>query len=169
LEKAIDDVRRMDRGSTPLYSSVVAAAHLLTEAPQPAAPSGDSIRLFVVISDGHSRYEKATQEEAIRAALSAGIPIYPVLVAVSYPYPDKDQDRYEQLAKSTGGRVFEFRGVPPDNLLDVVLQRLAEQIRYSYTAGYYPASGDESGHKVQVVLKNSGRGTVLGGARSVQH
>ena len=153
----------MRRGSTPLYSSLVTAARAL------AALTGDSLRLIVVISDGHPWHEEATQAGAARAARSAGIPIYPVLVGI-YPYPDPIQSRFVALASLTGGRAFEFPGVPPDNLVDVVLKRLAEQIRYSYTAGYYPASSGKSGaHNVQVVLNNSGRGTVVGGMRSVQH
>jgi VWFA-related protein len=163
LLKAIDEVRGMRRGSTPLYGSLVAAARAL------AASPGDSLRLMVPISDGHPFHEEATQEGAARAARSAGIPIYPVLVGI-YPYADPIQARFVELANLTGGRAFEFPGVPPDNLMDVILKRLAEQIRYSYTAGYYPSSSGKSGpHNVQVVLNNSGRGTVVGGMRSVQH
>jgi VWFA-related protein len=164
LQKALAGVREMRKGSTPLYGSVVAATRAL------AASPGDSLRMMVVISDGHSLFEKVTQADAVRAARSAGIPIYPVLIHVYFPGPDREQSDYKELATLTGGTAFEFRNVPPDNLLDVVLKRMAEQIRYGYTAGYYPASTGKSGtHEVQVVLNDSGRGTVVGGMRSVQH
>jgi VWFA-related protein len=163
LQKALDGVREMRQGSTPLYGSLAAAAQQL------AASPGDTLRLIVPISDGHTLFEKATQADAVRAARSAGIPIYPVLIHM-YPYPDRVQSIFVELGSLTGGQAFEFPNIPPDNLVDVVLKRLAEQIRYSYTVGYYPdSSGKSRPHEVQVVLKNSSRGSVVGGMRSVQH
>ena len=163
LGAAISGVIGMTPGSTPLYGSLATVARRLT------ASRGDTLRLIVVISDGRSYAEKATQADAVGAATSGGIPIYPVLVD-AYLLRDQAQSSFVQLGSLTGGRAFEFTGAPPDDLVGVVLNRLAEQIRYSYTVGYYPAStGKRGAHMVQVVLKSSSRGTVVGGARDVQH
>jgi Ca-activated chloride channel family protein len=163
LGDAISGLSGMPPGSTPLYSSLVSVARRFEASP------GESARLIVVISDGRPYADEATQADAASAARSAGIPIYSVLVGL-LRYPDAQQFSFERLGSLTGGRAFEFTREPPDDLLGAVLKRLAGQIRYRYTAGYYPASTGESGvHKVQVVLKSSRRGTVVGGVKSVQH
>jgi len=156
-------VRGMEPGSTPIYSSVVAAARSL------AASPGEFVRFIVVISDGKSTSERATQDDAVRAAQGAGIPIYPVYIGIS-SRPDMKQSLFVQLGELTGGRGFEFWGILNEDPLEVVLKRLAEQIRYGYTAGYYPAlTGASGSHKVEVVLSSPTRGKVVGGVRSVKH
>lgn len=163
LTAAISGVIGRSPGSTPLYSAVAAVAGRLGASP------GDSLHLIVVVSDGHpSASDKVQQTDVAAAARNAGIPIYPVLVDAQQR-SDKPQSAFVKLAGLTGGRAFVFRGATPDDLVGAVLKRLAEQIRYSYTAGYYPVHDEAGGlHRVQVSLKHPGRGTVLGGVRNVQ-
>ena len=161
-------------GTTPLYGSMNEVIGRL------AGAASDAVRLVLVVSDGLPEKDPVRREDAVRAAQSAGIALYPALVG-SYrskwnpDYTDRRlaelQTRYLDIANQTGGQSFEFDGANPSGLLDRILKRLAAEIRYDYIAGYYPAepAGAPALHKVQVVLKNSSRGKVIGGARDVRH
>ena len=176
LTGAMESVREMKPDSTPLYRSLAEVIGRL------ASAAGNAVPMVVVISDGQDEGKDA---DAVRAAQSAGIPVFPALVNSeldwlgrgSYSYLTDnaqrqitEQSRFAALADSTGGHAFKFAGKIPENLLDQILKQMAEEIRYNYTVGYYPTSGGKSGsRKVQVVLKDSIRGRIVGGSRNVDH
>jgi VWFA-related protein len=178
LNAAMEAVRGMKQGATPLYRSLTEVAGRV------ASAAGDSVRMIVVVSDG---LDDSAKGDAERTARSAGISVFPVLVDVGAqvvppqylgsPALDGILERanarhaaFIGLADATGGRAFEFQGKSPDDLLDQILKRMAAEIRYDYVVGYYAPSTAKRGlRQVQVTLKNPSRGRVVGGVRDVQH
>jgi hypothetical protein len=181
LNGAMEAVRGVPPGATPLYRSLAEVASRL------ASAGGDSVRMIVVVSDG---LDDSKKDDAERTAQSAGIEVFPVLVGAQADAASLEASRipgtfpelqgtlqimgarrsaFIGLAGSTGGRAFEFPGESPGNLLDQVLKRMAAEIRYDYIAGYSPVStGSGKPRKVQVVLKDKNRGRIAGGVRYVQ-
>lgn len=178
LNGAMEAVRGMQPGATPLYRSLAEVASRL------ASAGGDSIRMIVVVSDG---LDDSKKDDAERTAQSAGIEVFPVLVGAQADAASLEASRIPEtlqgtlqimgarrsafigLAGFTGGRAFEFPGESPGDLLDQVLKRMAAEIRYDYIVGYSPVStGSGKPRKVQVVLKDKNRGRIVGGVRDVQ-
>jgi len=176
LAAAMEALHSLPPGGTPLYLSLTALVGQLRNAP------GDSLPMIVVISDG---IDTTNSSAARLAAQKAGIPIFPVNINCQLDYDGitdlsrlvgslqrvrQLQADFVELAGPTGGKALKFESKSPANLLDRILKMMAEEVRYTYSAGYYPTSGDtNSPHKVQVVLKNSNRGKVIGGSREVTH
>ena len=141
-----------------------------------------------MVSDGIATPESVKQDDAIAAARSAGIPVFPVLVnyhprqgtgIASGPLAaaagivssvETSQSAFGSLGEATGGRAFLFSGGSPANLVDQILTRIAREIRYEYVAGYTPArSRERAKHNVEIVLKNANLGKVVGGVRDVEY
>jgi len=175
LNRALEKVRGMKNGSTPLYRSLLQVARRLSK------PSSDSVRMIVVVSDGLSNVGPSIADGAIRAAQRAGAALFPVLVNAqasnSSSRPPEVAERvlafqkvFTSMAEPTGGRSFEFPGEAPGDLLNQILNRISSVIRRDYIAGYSPALvGGHNPHKVQVFLKDNNRGRIVGGVRYVQH
>ncbi len=189
LNGAMEAVRGMPEGSSPIYRSLVEVAGRLSKA------AGDSLRMVVVVSDGLPYLDAGKKDDAVRAAERAGIELFPALMnaqlsnldTLPHNHPEFTGDwdvlaaedaarqmraqksTFISLAESTGGRAFEFAGRTPEDLLDQILKKMAAEIRYDYTAGYSPSStGNGKPRRVQVVLKDKNRGQIVGGVRYVQ-
>ena len=70
-------------------------------------------------------------------------------------------DGLSWLAKATNGQMWDINSVNLSALWDMILQRLAEQIRGDYVAGYYPsAAGVSKLREVQLSLKRGVSGEI---------
>ena len=137
LRWAIQQVWSIPPRFTPLYlalETTIAAA---------AAAPGEAIREIAVISDGVPVRDSGTVDRAVRAAQNAGIALYPVLLTRTAPdsqdvsLTSNAEDAFKNIASPTGGRAF---AIDPDasreHLLEMVLKRMAQEIRFDYVAGY---------------------------------
>lgn len=175
---------------TRLYGSVIQIAQ------ETAASPGQASRILVVLSDGMDT-TKTRQEDAVAAALAAGIQVYPVLLghecvqrlaqgqqgppgrrAMENPRQLERQARasgqelqmeeFARMGEATGGLSFD----PPvmnSGVLKTILAGLTAQIRAQYVIGYYPPSGGgkPAKHKLRLRLREKGIGKLYGGWRTV--
>jgi len=169
LNRAMEAIRHMKEGNTPIYASIGKVIDRLTKA------KTEAVRMIVPVSDGLPFGDGGTHESAARAAKRAGIALYPALIyslrlrGTGSAGAWQEQLEFMGTAAQTGGRAFEFSGIDADDLMDRILQGIATEIRTEYVAGYYPAStGTPRLHKVQVVLKDMARGRIVGGARDIR-
>lgn len=153
---------KLPHDGTRIYEAV---AQVAAEARQEGrSPSP----VMVVFSDGIEDSETKV-ETAIRAALEAGITVYPVLAGP----PDERTDRvllsrYNELGVQTGGRGFQ----PPAATaaaFERILRHVANEVHFSYAAGYYATAGDGRARKrtVEIRLRDKGRGTLGAASRTI--
>jgi len=125
------------RGMTALYDAIDAG---LTQLDQGSRER----KVLIVVSDGGDNASHTRFADVLDAALRRDVVIYAVGI---YDANDSDArpDVLRQLASATGGEVFfpkTFDQVEP------ALQRIARDIRSSYTIGYVPPKdGDPAGHR----------------------
>lgn len=125
------------RGMTALYDAIDAGLKQLDQGTKDR-------KVLIVVSDGGDNASTTRFADVLDQALRRDVVIYAVGI-----YDDNDGDAkpdvLRQLAAATGGEVFfprTFDQVAP------ALQRIARDIRSSYTIGYVPPKdGDPSGHK----------------------
>jgi VWFA-related protein len=158
-----------------------------------ASHPGPAVRLLVVVSDALGdaapTSNTARQERyaaTVRVAQNVGASLYPVLLREAFGLdastkapaasPTSGQSQaalrsageFTNLADATGGRKFEV--LKGTNLLAGVLKSIAGEIRDDYVAGFLPsASTPPRQHKIQVVLRDKGRGRIQGGVRTLVH
>jgi Ca-activated chloride channel family protein len=125
-------------GTTGLYDAVIEAIDL-------TAP-GKGRRVLLLISDGGDRYSKATADDALRAARSSDVMIYPVAIGRERPAV------FSELAAVSGGQSFHVR--EPKRLSET-LERIASDLKHQYLIGYTPSrpiatGADRSWRSIQV-------------------
>ncbi len=110
-------------------------------------------RVLVVLSDGGDNASTATLNEVVKAVQGSNTVIY--AVALDDPLdPDSNPKRLKELAHATGGETF-----TPKDVAEVrkAFQRIARDIRHSYTIGFEPTNSPLHGgfHKLRVEVKNA--------------
>jgi Ca-activated chloride channel family protein len=131
LHRALD--RTTARGQTALFDAVTTGLQQLDGGAR-------SRKVLIVISDGGDNASHARFDAVLDAALRRDVVIY--TVGIYDPY---DQDAkpklLRELADATGGESF-F----PKTIDEVrpALERIARDIRSSYTIGYVPPAGEPS-------------------------
>jgi VWFA-related protein len=131
LRRALD--RSTARGQTALFDAIaMGLRHLDT--------GHRTRRVLVVVSDGGDNASHTRFDEVLDAALRKDVVIYTIGI-----YDSEDRDAkpglLRQLADATGGEAF----FPRTNAeVTPLLERIARDIRSSYTVGYVPPAGAES-------------------------
>jgi Ca-activated chloride channel family protein len=125
-------------GTTGLYDAVIQAIDL-------TAP-GKGRRVLLLISDGSDRYSSATADDALRAARSSDVMIYPVAIGRERPAV------FSELATVSGGQSFHVR---EPKQLSQTLERIASDLKHQYLIGYTPSrpiasGGERSWRSIQV-------------------
>jgi tight adherence protein B len=131
-------------GDTALNDAVVLASGLLgREAGQ---------RNLVVLSDGRDEGSRATREDAVAAAKTAGATAY--VVGLNVPGFEQDQRALEQLAKGTeGGQAFEVNNADElEGRFSTIGQSLASQ--YVVEMALPPGLGKRVDLKLEVQANN---------------
>jgi len=144
LRKALTSVFQ-PAGRTSLYDAVL-------EGLQYAARGSRDRRVLVVLSDGGDNASSTTLKDVQQAVEGSNTVIY--AVALDDPFdPDSNPKRLRQLAELTGGEAF-----TPKNVVDVrkAFQKIARDIRHSYTIGFEPTNSPLHGgfHKLRVEVKS---------------
>jgi VWFA-related protein len=144
LHRALD--RSGARGKTALFDAIDAGLEQLDG-------GGKTRKVLIVISDGGDNASHVSYQHVLDAALRRDVVIYTVGI---YDSNDTDADPrvLRELAAATGGEAF-F----PQTLdkVEPALQRIARDIRSSYTIGYVPPAADAAGRsrKIKVDLHTS--------------
>jgi len=127
-------LRSTARGQTALFDALTAAlGHL---------DGGSCARkILLVVSDGGDNASRARFEDVLDAALRHDVVIYTIGVADAND-GDARPEVLKKLSEVTGGEAF----FPKSNAqIGPVLERIAHDIRSSYTLGYVPDGGHRDG------------------------
>jgi VWFA-related protein len=136
--------RSTARGQTAMFDGLLAALRYLDRGARPR-------KVLIVVGDGGDNASRARFPDVIDAALRRDVVIYTIGLA------DRDDREAKprllrELAEVTGGEAF-FPRTNDD--LTPCLERIARDIRSSYTIGYTPPAGltVETRRRVQVDLQ----------------
>jgi VWFA-related protein len=137
LKLALD--RSVTRGQTALFDAIAAGLRHLDRGKR-------TRKVLVVVSDGGDNASRMRFDQVLDAALRNDVVIYSIGI-----YDPNDRDvrpgLLRQLADATGGEAFFPRG---NDAVTPVLERIAHDIRSSYTVGYVPPSGATAGRPRRV-------------------
>ena len=135
--------RSTARGQTALFDGLDAALRQLAHASKPR-------KVLVVISDGGDNASRAKFSDILETALRTDVVIY----TIGLHDPNDGEAKpglLRELAAVTGGEAFFPRS---DESVTPVLERIARDIRASYTIGYAPpAAAPDARRKVKVDVK----------------
>ena len=121
------------RGKTALFDALDRAMRQLDEGTLPR-------KALLVVSDGGDNASTATFEQILDAALRRDVVIYAIGLADRQDREAKPEV-LRKLAKITGGEAF----FPSKNSeIPGVMERIARDIRSSYTIGFVPAASHDS-------------------------
>lgn len=135
-------------GRTALYDAVDRGLEYVSRGRHPR-------RVLIVVADGGDNASATTFESVLRQAQASNAAIY--AVGVIDPLDrTANRGRLRDLARATGGEAFFPRNV--DDLGDV-LQRIAKEIRHTYTLGFVPPDTVRGGvfHRLRVEVRAPGR------------
>jgi Ca-activated chloride channel family protein len=128
LRRALD--RSTSRGRTALFDAIRQGLRTLDEGHK-------TRKVLVVVSDGGDNASATRFDEILDAALRKDVVIY--TVGIYDPNdPDAKPRLLRQLAEATGGEAFFPRA---NTEVTPLLERIARDIRSSYTVGYVPPAG----------------------------
>ena len=141
LRLALD--RTTARGTTAFFDALATAMQHLQR-------GHASRKVLVVVSDGGDNASHTTCDEILDAALRSDVVIYTVGI-----FDDSDDDKNPKLLKKlaavTGGEAF----FPRTNAeVKPVFERIARDIRSSYTLGYAPQDGHGGEHRLHVDVRD---------------
>jgi VWFA-related protein len=145
------------RGQTALFDAITKALQHLDGGTQPR-------KVLIVISDGGDNASRTTFDEVLEGALRRDVVIY--TIGLQDPVGGEARPKVlRELAAVTGGEVF----FPHKNEeIATVLQRIARDIRSSYTLGYVP-DGDRAAvrRRIQVDVHAADRRGLHARARTL--
>lgn len=128
LRQALD--RALTRGQTALFDAIATGLRHLDAGKR-------TRKVLIVVSDGGDNASRTTFDQVLDTALRKDVVIYTIGL-----YDPSDRDAkpglLRELADSTGGEAF-FPRAGQD--VTPILQRIARDIRSSYTVGYTPPAG----------------------------
>ena len=144
LRHALD--RSTARGKTALFDALAEAMQHLDKGHQPR-------KVLVVVSDGGDNASRTTCQDILDAALRTDVVIY--TVGIADPDDDEaDPKLLRRLADLTGGEAF----FPRNNAeVTPVLERIAHDIRSSYSIGYVPRDAHTGQHQIRVDVRDPAR------------
>lgn len=134
-------------GSTRLHDGIVYALSQFTGL--------ENRRALIVLSDGADVDSQFPFDHVVRAAVRAGVAVYPVSISGFDLGPTSD---LPDLATKTGGRSFVVHSIDE---LDSVYKRIEEELRSQYLLVYQPAPGtsDMEFRTVRVEVQRPGLST----------
>ena len=134
-------------GSTAMWDAVYSVSNDLFG----LAPGAER-RALIFLTDGEDTGSRVKSDEAIRAALRAGVAVY--AVGSGDPvFGGPDKDALRKLAERTGGRAFFPK---KDVELSDIFTQIRDELFSQYAVTFTPPPGwrDGSFHKIKVELVN---------------
>jgi VWFA-related protein len=147
LETALRSLR--PDGQTALYNALIDGLDHLERATR-------ARRVMVLVSDGGDNASTTTFDEVLARARRSDVTVYTIGL-FDEGSRDVNPGVLKRLAEATGGE--RFLPKSPGYLLQAC-ERIAHEIRTSYTLGYVPTARDGAYHRLRVVLGDKGSGTV---------
>jgi Ca-activated chloride channel homolog len=132
LRQALE--RSTARGKTAMFDAVLTALRYADRGTQPR-------KVLILVSDGGDNASQAKFPDVLDAALRNDVVIYTLCLADTNDREAKPQVLRE-LAKITGGESFSPKS---NDEVTPALERIAKDIRSSYTIGYAPPQGTTRG------------------------
>lgn len=133
------------RGETALYDAVARALDHLDLGVNPR-------RVLVVVSDGGDNASSTGREQLIERARRGDTVVYSIGL-FDKDLTERNTDVLRQLSAVTGGECF-----LPANVQEAgrILERIAQDIRHTYTIGYVPTNANRDGRyrKLRVTLES---------------
>jgi VWFA-related protein len=152
-QRIADSLDRIQTGGlTNIMDALNDAARYL----EMAAP--DLRHAIILVSDNHQTMQgRASEQEVIAAAQETDTVLYSMKTSKDTPLLGNVLpalvlgDTVDRVAKETGGEVIKVANV---SSLDDVLRTVISRLRASYSLGYYPPAGSQSGvfHAITVRL-----------------
>lgn len=141
--------RSTARGQTALFDALLTALDHVDRGSQPR-------KVLIVVADGGDNASRARFAEVLEAAARRDVVIY--AIGLADPEDREANPRLlRELAQVTGGEAFFPRS---NEEIAPVLERIARDIRSSYTIGYTPpaaGAGTDARRKVEVDVHGPGR------------
>jgi VWFA-related protein len=138
--------RTTARGKTALFDALLAALAHLDRGSQ-------ARKVLLLVSDGGDNASRARYPEVLDAALRRDVVIYTICLADKTDR-EANPKLLRELAKVTGGESF----VPDSNdEITPTLERIAHDIRSSYTIGYAQPAGAGAGARRRIDVDLRGR------------
>jgi len=136
------------QGRTAMYDAVSNGLSYFAKGHHPR-------RVLVVVSDGGDNASTTTFDQVLKEAQSSNAAIYTVGI-IDPLERDANPGLLKRLAMATGGESFFPRDV---DAVDGVLQRIADDIRHSYTVGYVSSNPVRDGRfrRIRIVATDSAR------------
>ena len=125
---------------------------------QALAADAPGARVLVLLTDGQEVTSDASLNEAIDAALDAGVAVYPIAIES----PSFSPRPLKQLAKATGGR---YSGASDSSALHRIYTSLAEELRRTWRLTYVTSA--RPGEKIELAAAGARAATVVPGVRVV--
>lgn len=137
LKRALD--RSAARGQTALFDAIAMGLRRLKDGHK-------TRRILVVVSDGADNASRTRYQDVLDAALRNDVVIYTIGIYDRHDH-DAKPGVLRELASATGGEAF-F----PDELREVtpLFERIARDIRSTYTVGYVPPAAADAARRRNV-------------------
>jgi VWFA-related protein len=144
------------RGRTAMYDAIRSGLTYVAKGSHPR-------RVLVLVSDGGDNASTATFDQVLKEAQGSNAAIYAVGV-VDPLEREADPGRLKQLARATGGASYFPRHVSE---VEDVLQKIARDIRHSYTLAYVSSNPTHDGgfRRLRVTVSDSARRSLVVRAR----
>jgi len=135
------------KGSTALYDATYLAAEKVQQ-------GRHKKKALLIISDGQDNHSRYTYKELRNLIREADIQIY--AIGITDPNDELNANGRSilgEIARMTGGRSF-FPSASNEPELTEIFTRIALELRYQYSVGYYAphAAHDGKCHKIKIVL-----------------
>ena len=144
-------------GPTALHNALYIA---LKDLARERDPSQLRRRAVVLLSDGEDTASLVSDDQVLELAKKNEINIYAISLRPNRPQ-DRNRQAFSQaeylltaLARETGGRVYFPAGL---NELDMVYDRIAEELRTLYSVGYISSNERRDGKWRRIVVRVPGR------------
>ncbi len=165
LQAGLQEANGIDKRGSMVFGSLLQVC-------QDLGTGTDQRKVVVIFSDGldtgtANRRQRASQEQALKAARAENVVIYPVCLTEVFRSSSDELQAFSfaQLGEQTGGRSFAPL-VLNSETLQAILQTIVWEQNMEYVAGYYTQPLPKPGKRnVKVVLKNRSRGQVRGGEK----
>jgi Ca-activated chloride channel homolog len=145
LRQALE--RSTARGKTAMFDAVLTALRYADRGTQPR-------KVLILVSDGNDNASQATLSDVLDAALRNDVVIYTICLTDPNDREAKPQILRE-LAKITGGESFSPKS---NDDITPALERIAKDIRSSYTIGYAPPQAAPGGVRRRIDIGLQGHG-----------
>ena len=129
-------------GTTALYDALIAAISRFQHAYYQR-------KVLLTLTDGGDNSSHATLEDALSAAIQAGVVVYPIGIFDEYDR-DRNPKVLTRIAEATGGQAYFPQQVADTTRICV---GIAEDIRRQYTLGF-PGAEDGKYHRIRVTAKD---------------